>query len=108
MVNLGFNLTTLLGLLDLLGVISYFLLAIYQISRGVYSHSSNSIFNTGLQVIEVLELLSSPIALFFSGIILIFNGWRLDLILQVQQLLLHIIIGLSFIKMLGQSANSSR
>jgi Ycf66 protein N-terminus len=108
MVNIGFSLTTLLGLLDLLGVICYFLLAIYQISRGVYSYSSNSIFNTGLQVIEVLELISSPIALFLSGIILVFNGWRLDPILQFQQLLLHVIIGLSFTKMLGQSANSSR
>jgi hypothetical protein len=103
MVNLGFNLTTLLGLLDLLGVIGYFVLAISQISRGAYS--SNSTFNTAIQL---LELLVSPIALFFSGIILIFNGWRLDPILLLQQLLLHVIIGLSFIKMLGQLANSSR
>jgi hypothetical protein len=108
MVNIGFSLTTLLGLLDLLGVICYFLLAISHISQGVYSHSSDSLFNTGLQVLEVLELLVTPIVLFLSGIILVFCGWRLSLILQFQQILFHVVIGQSFLKIRGQSANSRR
>ena len=100
MVNLGFNLITLLGLLDILGSIGYLILTFTQLSRGVYS--STSTLSTALQVIE---LFVSPIALLVSGVILIFNGWRLDPILQFQQLLFHLIVGVSFVKMVGQLPN---
>ena len=96
MINLGFNLTTLLGLLDVFGSIGYLILTVTQISQGVYS--STSTLGTAIQV---LELFVSPIAL-LSGVILIFNGWRLDPILQFQQLLFHLIVGASFVKMVNQ------
>lgn len=103
MVNFGINVIGLLGLLDILGAIAYLVLAIVQISRGVYNSPSTA--NTALQLIE---LLGSPLALFLGGIILLFNGWRLDPILQFQQFLLHVVVGLSFTKMTVQLANYHR
>ena len=103
MVNFGINAMSLLGLLDILGSIAYLILAIAQISKGVYN--STSTVNTALQL---LELLGSPLALFLGGIILLFNGWRLDPILQFQQFLFHVVVGLSFTKMTVQLANSNR
>ena len=103
MVNFGFNLITLIGFIDVLGAIGYLILALAQISNGV--NSTNPTFNT---VLRLLELFIFPIALFLSGVILIFNGWRLDPVLQFQQLLFHVIVGMAFVRTLAQIADSSR
>ena len=97
MVNLGFNITTLLGILDIFGAVGYFILSIVLISRGVISYTSG--VNT---ILQVWELLLCPIALLISGIILFFNGWRLDPFLQYQQLLVHSVLMVAVIKHVRQ------
>ncbi len=103
MVNLGFNLTTILGLLDIFGAVGYLILTIASITDGVKRATSPA--NT---ILKVIELLYCPFALFLSGVILVFNGWRLDFILQLQQLFLHIIVAISVTKELKNllTANS--
>ena len=93
MVNFSFTLTTLLGLLDIVGAVYYLCLTIGSITQGV--RRSTSPLNT---ILKVWELLVCPIALFLSGVILFFNGWRLDPILQFQQLCFHLIIGVALAK----------
>ena len=90
MVNFSFTLTTLLGLLDIAGAVYYLCLTIGSITQGV--RRSASPLNT---VLKVWELLVCPIALFLSGVILFFNGWRLDPIMQLQQLFFHLIVGVA-------------
>ena len=103
MVNFGFTSTTILGLLDLIGSIGYFILTIGSILDGV--RRSTSALNL---ILKVYELLVCPIALFLSGVILIFNGWRLDPILQFQQLLFHLIIGVAVAKEIIKLTQSQR
>ena len=93
MVNLGFNLTTIFSLLDIFGAVGYLILTIASITDGV--KRATSPVNT---ILKVIELLYCPFALFLSGVILFFNGWRLDPILQLQQLFLHLIVATSVIK----------
>ena len=102
MVNLGLNFATLLGILDIFGAVGYFILSIVLISRGVIS------FTFGVNtILRVWELLLCPIALLISGIILFFNGWRLDPFLQYQQLLIHLVLMVALIKQLRQLDNNS-
>ncbi|MGL5807889.1 MAG: Ycf66 family protein [Xenococcaceae cyanobacterium] len=94
MVNVSFYSSTgLLGLLNILGAVAYLIILIAQIANTVRT-SGNSI-NI---IIKILELIYCPLALFLSGIILIFAGWRLDPILQFQQLLLEILVAFLVIK----------
>lgn len=87
MVNLGLNFAALLGLINVLGGIVYFFSTIIQIINGV--RSSTSSVNT---ILKILELTFCPPVLVLSGVILFFNGWRLDPILLFQQVLLEIIV----------------
>ncbi|MEL6495029.1 MAG: Ycf66 family protein [Cyanobacteria bacterium J06623_7] len=93
MVNVGFSFTTMLGLLDLIAAVSYFILTIGSITDGV--NQASSVLSL---ILKIYELLICPGALFLSGIILIFNGWRLDPILQFQQLLFHLVVGVAVAK----------
>jgi hypothetical protein len=61
-------------------------MSITQIINGV--RSSTSSVNT---ILKILELTFYSSVLIFSGVILLFNGWRLDPILLFQQILLQII-----------------
>ena len=103
MVNFSFTLSSLLGLLDILGAVGYFMLVITQITNAVKASASPlKIF------LKVAELLLCPIALFFSGIVLFFNGWRLDPFFQIQQLLFHLVVMVAIIKELKQLSQSRR
>ena len=90
MVNFGFNLITLLGLIDILSALACFILLA---GTGLNSYAS-SIKNN----LSVWELVVFPLLLFPSGIILFFNGWRLDPFLQIQQLLIHAAVGVTIAK----------
>jgi hypothetical protein len=85
MVDLGF--AALLGLMNILGGIVCFISAITQIINGV--RSSTSSVNT---ILNILERTFYSSVLILSGVILLFNGWRLDPILLFQQVLLEIIV----------------
>ena len=93
MVNFSFTLTTLLGCFDIIGALYYLSLTIGIITQGV--KRSASPLKT---ILKVWELLVCPVTLFLAGIILFFNGWRLDPILQLQQLCFHLIVGVALTK----------
>ncbi|WP_407897173.1 Ycf66 family protein [Scytonema sp. NUACC26] len=48
--------------------------------------------NSSSLVLYIIQLIFIPIILLLSGFILIFQGWRLDPILQFSQLLLTLLI----------------
>jgi hypothetical protein len=48
--------------------------------------------------LKLLEIIFIPAIFLLSGIILLFNGWRLDPILAFQQLLLFIVVFYFIIK----------
>ncbi|ASC71310.1 Ycf66-like protein [Halomicronema hongdechloris C2206] len=81
------NLSSILGLLQALGSLGYFAVSIAQITTALRSRRLTE------PVLRILQLIFAPLILLLSGGILFFNGWRLDPILQFQQLLLSILIG---------------
>ena len=89
MVNFGWNLAAILGLLNILGAACALILTFTSIRDGLRRVISpaNLIFT----------VCCTP-CLFFSGVILLFNGWRLDPILLIQQLCMQIIVYISLIK----------
>ncbi|WP_019508884.1 Ycf66 family protein [Pleurocapsa sp. PCC 7319] len=103
MVNFGLNFISVVGLFDVLGGIGYFILIITQVLESVRKSNSSLYI-----ILKVLELLFCPIALLLSGGILIFNGWRLDPILQFQQLLFHLIVIVCLVKEAMRSSVSLR
>ncbi|HHP7230396.1 MAG TPA: Ycf66 family protein [Xenococcaceae cyanobacterium] len=82
----GFNLVSLMGIFLILISLPYFAMFISQLF--VLMKTSN---NTSQIAIKLSELLFIPTSLFVSGLILLYQGWRLDPILQFQQLLMIII-----------------
>lgn len=80
----GLNLASLIGLLYLLLGLIYLpgiLLTIVNQRRRLVRISRSKLLLYGFQSLVV------PIILWVCGLILVFNGWRLDPILQVAQLL---------------------
>jgi hypothetical protein len=98
--NFGLNFASLLGII-------YFIFGIcYLISMITFlTQRANSLRGTSL-VLYILQALVIPIFISFCGFILIFQGWRLDPILQFQQLLLFIII--TYLSMKDILINASR
>lgn len=96
MINSGWSLISILGLLDLVVAIGYIVLTIGNIVDGWRSISTPTL--SLLLVLRLCELLVCPASLFLSGVILLFRGWRLDPILQLQQLLLHLIVSVAIAK----------
>ena len=93
MVNIGLNISSLLGLLNIVVAIVYFTLTITKIIQVIRRAASASYITT-----KILELVWCPLALLISGVILLFNGWRLDPILQFQQILLESVVMFLFTK----------
>jgi hypothetical protein len=87
MVTTGLAWSSVIGLLQVLGALAYFMVSITQIIAALRERQSSTVVPRFIQLIFV------PLMLLMSGIILFFNGWRLDPILQFQQLLLGILIG---------------
>lgn len=107
MVNFGINNAIILGLLDFVGAIVYFILTIARIIDVVKQTASplNAVFKT---IFKVCELLLYSIVLFSSGVILISNGWRLDPLLVFQQYLIHLILLVAFWREINQLIRPSR
>ncbi|HEY9600361.1 MAG TPA: hypothetical protein V6C85_02040 [Allocoleopsis sp.] len=92
MINIGVNLATVLGLLDVifaLAVFTWTLILLFQnefVRRG-----SNSVF-------YIIQAILVPICLLLAGAIFVFQGWRLDPLLTFAVLWLHVIIGFLLLK----------
>ena len=88
----GFPFTDLLGVIDIIASIYYLCMTVGNNKKGkTLSAPTNSL-------LKLWELFICPIALFLSGAILYLNGWRLDPLLQFQQLLFHLIAGVALFK----------
>ncbi|MEB3218310.1 MAG: Ycf66 family protein [Nostocales cyanobacterium 94392] len=85
-VNIGANLASLLGLLQIIFGIFYLIFGIVQLTS-VGNRLSNL-----TRTIYIIQLLIIPIALVLSGFILTFQGWRLDPVLQFQQFILSALV----------------
>jgi ABC-type transport system involved in cytochrome c biogenesis permease subunit len=92
MINFAFNISSLLGLFDLILALATVGMSLSLILRRQGTQQNNRI------VFEIVQLLIVPFSLLFSGAIFIFQGWRLDPILQLALLSLHSIIIFLLIK----------
>ncbi|MBD3883543.1 hypothetical protein IFO70_17385 [Phormidium tenue FACHB-886] len=86
MINIGFNAGMLIGLLDL--ILSAFYLIVSIAFPVVRSRSINSL-GVALYVIQAIV---APFLLSLAGVILVFNGWRLDPLLQLAFLLVNLLV----------------
>jgi hypothetical protein len=96
MVNIGLNLGSLLGLLQVLGSLAYFVVSIGQITAAVRSRRDTDI------ALRIFQFIFAPVMLLLSGGILFLQGWRLDPILQFQQFLMSMVIGYLVLLDLGR------
>lgn len=86
MVNYGINLAGLLGIIYILFGVAYFILVIIWLAQTARK------LNASALVIYIIPAIFAPILMFICGVILVFQGWRLDPILQFMQILLSILI----------------
>lgn len=86
MVNYGINLAGLLGIIYVLLSVAYFILMVVWLAQ-----RSRRLNGLAL-VFYILQAIFAPILMFLCGLILFFQGWRLDPLLQLMQLLLSILI----------------
>jgi small-conductance mechanosensitive channel len=85
-VNIGLNIASLLGSIHvLLGIIYLVLMVFFLVKR------ATRLTNWALSL-YLIQAIFIPILMFLSGLILIFQGWRLDPILQFGQFLSFLII----------------
>jgi Ycf66 protein N-terminus len=80
------NLSSILGLIYIILSVLYFIASIILVTRKVNKQTSSNL------VLYVLQAILVPILLLSCGVILFFQGWRLDPILLMQQLLVFILI----------------
>ena len=86
MVNYGINLAGLLGIFYILLAVAYFILVIIWLAQTARR------LNASALVLYIIQAIFAPILMFICGFILVFQGWRLDPILQFMQILLSILI----------------
>ena len=86
MVNYGINLAGLLGIIYVLLSVAYFILMMVWLAQRA------SRLNGLALVLYIIQAIFAPILMFICGFILVFQGWRLDPILQFMQILLSILI----------------
>jgi Ycf66 protein N-terminus len=85
-VNIGLNIGSLLGIISvLLGAIYLILMVFFLFKR------ATRLTNYALWL-SIIQAIFIPALMFLSGLILIFQGWRLDPILQFGQFLSFLII----------------
>lgn len=85
-VNFGLNIASLLGILYVIFGIAYMIFMVFLLFRRVNRLSG------GAFIIYLLQALLIPSVMLLTGFILIFQGWRLDPILQFSQVLLTVLI----------------
>ncbi len=86
MVNIGLNLGALLGFVDVIFALVVFIMTLILIVQDSSRIRRNKI------AIYITQIALIPVCLLLAGTILIFNGWRLDPILQFAVLYLNLII----------------
>jgi 4-amino-4-deoxy-L-arabinose transferase-like glycosyltransferase len=92
MINFGFDITSLLGLFDLILAIAIFVMTLSLILGGRGTQPRNPIG------FYIAQLFLVPLPLLLAGAIFLFRGWRLDPILQIAVLCLHLIIIFQVVK----------
>ncbi|MEM6401539.1 MAG: Ycf66 family protein [Cyanobacteria bacterium P01_D01_bin.116] len=86
-VNIGINpAASPLGFIQIIFGLFYLVFAIIKL---IQNRSRLSNLATAFYIIQLIFL---PLLLLFSGLILVFQGWRLDPILQLQQLILSVLV----------------
>ena len=85
-VNFGVNVSSLIGIVYLLFAIVYFILMLVWLSQ-----RGNRLTGLGL-ALYIIQVIFTPLVMLLCGVILIFQGWRLDPILLVLQFLLLLLI----------------
>jgi hypothetical protein len=90
--NIGINIASFLGILQIIFCLFYLIFGIIQLIRTRNRLSSSAI------IFYCIQLVVIPAFLLLSGSILIFQGWRLDPILQLQQFILFLLIVFLIIK----------
>lgn len=92
MINFGLNISSLLGLFDVILAIAIFITTLGLISGRRGTQTSESIgFHTA-------QLIIVPLFLLLAGIIFFFQGWRLDPILQIAILCLQLVVTFLLLK----------
>ncbi len=86
------NIASFLGFFQIILGLFYLIFVIFQLIR-VGNRLSSSV-----KTFYIIQLVILPIFLLLSGIILIFQGWRLDPVLQFQQLILFLLITFFILK----------
>ena len=84
--NIGTNFASLLGFIQIIFGLLYLILAIIKLVL-IWNRIS-SLRRTS----NIILLLITPTFLISSGLILLFQGWRLDPILQLQQFILSFLV----------------
>ena len=84
--NIGINIAFFLGILQIIFCLFYLIFGIIQLIRTRNRLSSSA------KIFYSIQLVVIPAFLLLSGSILIFQGWRLDPILQFQQFILSALV----------------
>lgn len=92
MINISLNISILLGLFDLILAVAIFIMTLSLMLGRRGTQPSNSIG------FYIAQLILVPTSLLLAGAIFIFQGWKLDPILQLAVLCLHLIIIFLLIK----------
>lgn len=87
MVSVGLNLSSIFGLIQILGSLGYLIVSANQVIGAARSNPENDM------ILRVFKLVFAPLILLISGGVLIVNGWRLDPTLQLKEVLTSILIG---------------
>ncbi|BAY19341.1 hypothetical protein NIES21_52020 [Anabaenopsis circularis NIES-21] len=85
-VNFGLNVASLIGFMQIIFAVAYILAMIILLIQRARRLETLSL------IIYVFQTIIIPIFLLTSGLILVFQGWRLDPILQFMQFLLTVLI----------------
>ncbi|NJL78475.1 MAG: hypothetical protein HC836_22975 [Richelia sp. RM2_1_2] len=91
-VNIGVNIASLMGFIQIIFGLFYLVFLIFQLMQTANRLSSL------VKTFYIIQLIVLPIFLLLSGIILVFQGWRLDPVLQFQQFLLFLLVILLSLK----------
>ena len=86
MINIGVNLTTVLGLLDVIFALAVFTLTLILLFQ------NQSVLRGSNSVFYIVQVILVPACLMLAGAMFVFQGWRLDPPLTFAVLCLHLII----------------
>ena len=87
MVNIGLNLSSIIGLIHALGSLGYLIVSINQVIVATRSNRSDGM------TLRIVKLVFGPLILLISGVILFFDGWRLDPTFLLKEVLMSMLIG---------------